>query len=181
MACWDMRFQLPISSHCHPSRARIRRLSMHPLYQSWVIAGKVEGQLLYVGGIFLEGVFYPVAKTYVFRVLLYMWNKAWFCSDIIDIWLSYCIYSVQTRLWESWPPPSVSTNISYSIYFLLCPLFLLKLPNIFLEIYFRNLDSSFSVTVCCWFVFCCVSCKLPFPSFTGPSRFCPMDFWVRHL
>lgn len=41
MACWDMRFQLPISSHCHPSRARIRRLSMHPLYQSWVIAGKV--------------------------------------------------------------------------------------------------------------------------------------------
>lgn len=43
MACWDMRFQLPISSHCHPSRARIRRLSMHPLYQSWVIAGKVQG------------------------------------------------------------------------------------------------------------------------------------------
>ena len=43
MACWDMRFQLPISSHFHPSRARIRRLSMHPLYQSWVIAGKREG------------------------------------------------------------------------------------------------------------------------------------------
>uniref|UniRef100_A0A7N9D1Y9 non-specific serine/threonine protein kinase n=1 Tax=Macaca fascicularis TaxID=9541 RepID=A0A7N9D1Y9_MACFA len=42
MACWDMRFQLPISSHCHPSRARIRRLSMHPLYQSWVIAA-VQG------------------------------------------------------------------------------------------------------------------------------------------
>uniref|UniRef100_G3T4E6 non-specific serine/threonine protein kinase n=1 Tax=Loxodonta africana TaxID=9785 RepID=G3T4E6_LOXAF len=42
MACWDMRFQLPISSHCHPSRARIRRLSMHPLYQSWVTAA-VQG------------------------------------------------------------------------------------------------------------------------------------------
>ncbi|XP_040103086.1 phosphoinositide 3-kinase regulatory subunit 4 [Oryx dammah] len=42
MACWDMRFQLPISSHCHPSRARVRRLSMHPLYQSWVIAA-VQG------------------------------------------------------------------------------------------------------------------------------------------
>ena len=40
MACWDMRFQLPISSHCHPARARVRRLSMHPLYQSWVIAGR---------------------------------------------------------------------------------------------------------------------------------------------
>ncbi|XP_014382788.2 phosphoinositide 3-kinase regulatory subunit 4 isoform X3 [Alligator sinensis] len=42
MACWDMRFQLPISSHSHPSRARIRRLLMHPLYQSWVIAA-VQG------------------------------------------------------------------------------------------------------------------------------------------
>ncbi|XP_053324121.1 phosphoinositide 3-kinase regulatory subunit 4 isoform X1 [Spea bombifrons] len=44
MACWDMRFQLPISSHTHPARARIRRLLMHPLsmYQSWVIAA-VEG------------------------------------------------------------------------------------------------------------------------------------------
>lgn len=40
MACWDMRFQLPISSHSHPSKARIRRLLMHPVYQSWVIAGK---------------------------------------------------------------------------------------------------------------------------------------------
>ncbi|XP_067857085.1 phosphoinositide 3-kinase regulatory subunit 4 isoform X3 [Heptranchias perlo] len=42
MACWDMRFQLPISSHCHPARARIRRLLMHPLCQSWVIAA-VQG------------------------------------------------------------------------------------------------------------------------------------------
>ncbi|XP_029445209.1 phosphoinositide 3-kinase regulatory subunit 4 [Rhinatrema bivittatum] len=42
MACWDMRFQLPISSHSHPARARIRRLLMHPLYQSWVIAA-VQG------------------------------------------------------------------------------------------------------------------------------------------
>ncbi|PIO34569.1 hypothetical protein AB205_0109550, partial [Aquarana catesbeiana] len=47
MACWDMRFQLPISSHTHPARARIRRLLMHPLsmhtmYQSWVIAA-VQG------------------------------------------------------------------------------------------------------------------------------------------
>ncbi|XP_053121358.1 phosphoinositide 3-kinase regulatory subunit 4 isoform X2 [Hemicordylus capensis] len=42
MACWDMRFQLPISSHPHPSRTRIRRLLMHPLSQSWVIAA-VQG------------------------------------------------------------------------------------------------------------------------------------------
>ncbi|KAI6074687.1 Non-specific serine/threonine protein kinase [Aix galericulata] len=42
MACWDMRFQLPISSHSHPSKARIRRLLMHPVYQSWVIAA-VQG------------------------------------------------------------------------------------------------------------------------------------------
>ncbi|KAM6132905.1 LOW QUALITY PROTEIN: phosphoinositide 3-kinase regulatory subunit 4 [Pterocles gutturalis] len=41
MACWDMRFQLPISSHSHPS-SRIRRLLMHPVYQSWVIAA-VQG------------------------------------------------------------------------------------------------------------------------------------------
>ncbi|CAL8354364.1 unnamed protein product [Arctogadus glacialis] len=40
MACWDMRFQLPISNHSHPARSRIRRLLMHPLYQSSVIAGK---------------------------------------------------------------------------------------------------------------------------------------------
>ncbi|MEQ2192597.1 phosphoinositide-3-kinase, regulatory subunit 4, partial [Xenoophorus captivus] len=40
MACWDMRFQLPISNHSHPARARIRRLLMHPLYQSSVIAGR---------------------------------------------------------------------------------------------------------------------------------------------
>ncbi|XP_068613277.1 phosphoinositide 3-kinase regulatory subunit 4 [Brachionichthys hirsutus] len=42
MACWDMRFQLPISNHAHPTRARIRRLLMHPLYQSSVIAA-VQG------------------------------------------------------------------------------------------------------------------------------------------
>uniref|UniRef100_A0A672L6Q6 non-specific serine/threonine protein kinase n=1 Tax=Sinocyclocheilus grahami TaxID=75366 RepID=A0A672L6Q6_SINGR len=42
MACWDMRFQLPISSHSHPARARIRRLLKHPLYQSSVIAA-VQG------------------------------------------------------------------------------------------------------------------------------------------
>uniref|UniRef100_A0A8C7F0Y7 non-specific serine/threonine protein kinase n=1 Tax=Oncorhynchus kisutch TaxID=8019 RepID=A0A8C7F0Y7_ONCKI len=42
MACWDMRFQLPISNHSHPTRARIRRLLMHPLYQSSVIAA-VQG------------------------------------------------------------------------------------------------------------------------------------------
>ncbi|XP_015247150.1 PREDICTED: phosphoinositide 3-kinase regulatory subunit 4 [Cyprinodon variegatus] len=42
MACWDMRFQLPISNHSHPARARVRRLLMHPLYQSSVIAA-VQG------------------------------------------------------------------------------------------------------------------------------------------
>ncbi|XP_063054702.1 phosphoinositide 3-kinase regulatory subunit 4 isoform X2 [Engraulis encrasicolus] len=42
MACWDMRFQLPISNHSHPARSRVRRLLMHPLYQSSVIAA-VQG------------------------------------------------------------------------------------------------------------------------------------------
>ncbi|XP_077453778.1 phosphoinositide 3-kinase regulatory subunit 4 [Stigmatopora argus] len=42
MACWDMRFQLPISNHVHPARSRVRRLLMHPLYQSSVIAA-VQG------------------------------------------------------------------------------------------------------------------------------------------
>lgn len=42
MACWDMRFQLPISNHSHPARARVRRLLMHPLYQSSVIAGEIR-------------------------------------------------------------------------------------------------------------------------------------------
>ncbi|XP_069762892.1 phosphoinositide 3-kinase regulatory subunit 4 isoform X2 [Narcine bancroftii] len=42
MSCWDMRFQLPISSHYHPARARIRQLIMHPLCQSWVVAA-VQG------------------------------------------------------------------------------------------------------------------------------------------
>lgn len=46
MACWDMRFQLPISNHSHPARARIRRLLMHPLYQSSVIAGQRAKQLI---------------------------------------------------------------------------------------------------------------------------------------
>ncbi|KAM9322734.1 phosphoinositide 3-kinase regulatory subunit 4 isoform 2-T2 [Pholidichthys leucotaenia] len=42
MACWDMRFQLPISSHAHPNRLRIRRVLMNPLNQSSVIAA-VQG------------------------------------------------------------------------------------------------------------------------------------------
>ncbi|XP_071440948.1 phosphoinositide 3-kinase regulatory subunit 4 [Hetaerina americana] len=40
--CWDLRFQLPISTIVHPSRARVRRLVRHPLEQSWVISA-VQG------------------------------------------------------------------------------------------------------------------------------------------
>ncbi|XP_032813676.2 phosphoinositide 3-kinase regulatory subunit 4 [Petromyzon marinus] len=38
MVCWDMRFQLPITTHTHPTHARIRRLSMHSDHHSWVLA-----------------------------------------------------------------------------------------------------------------------------------------------
>lgn len=51
MACWDMRFQLPISNHAHPARARIRRLLMHPLYQSSVIAGEGGALMSSIRGI----------------------------------------------------------------------------------------------------------------------------------
>lgn len=93
MACWDMRFQLPISSHCHPSRARIRRLSMHPLYQSWVIAGKMEGWLSGVEVFFLK--VHNTAKT---RFYFMCEPNAWFCFVLMmelpttAISLSFQIY-----------------------------------------------------------------------------------------
>ncbi|XP_006815104.1 phosphoinositide 3-kinase regulatory subunit 4-like [Saccoglossus kowalevskii] len=40
--CWDMRFQLPITTLTHPTGTRVRQLLMHPLHQSWVISA-VEG------------------------------------------------------------------------------------------------------------------------------------------
>ncbi|XP_077998060.1 phosphoinositide 3-kinase regulatory subunit 4-like [Glandiceps talaboti] len=40
--CWDMRFQLPITTLTHPTGARVRKLLMHPLHQSWVISA-VQG------------------------------------------------------------------------------------------------------------------------------------------
>ncbi|XP_070561673.1 phosphoinositide 3-kinase regulatory subunit 4-like isoform X2 [Ptychodera flava] len=40
--CWDMRFQLPITTLTHPAGARVRQLLMHPMHQSWVISA-VQG------------------------------------------------------------------------------------------------------------------------------------------
>ncbi len=40
--CWDMRFQLPITSVSHPTGARVRRLVIHPQEQSTVISA-VQG------------------------------------------------------------------------------------------------------------------------------------------
>ncbi|KAI8517018.1 phosphoinositide-3-kinase, regulatory subunit 4 [Branchiostoma belcheri] len=40
--CWDLRFQLPISTVNHPTGARVRKLCMHPSQQSWVISA-VQG------------------------------------------------------------------------------------------------------------------------------------------
>lgn len=82
MACWDMRFQLPISSHCHPSRARIRRLSMHPLYQSWVIAGKMEGWLSCVGR-FSWKVHNNLLPKLTFLVSFYIWTE---CLILFWLW-----------------------------------------------------------------------------------------------
>lgn len=42
MVCWDLRFQLPITSLVHPTGARIRRLATHPSEQSWVVSA-VQG------------------------------------------------------------------------------------------------------------------------------------------
>ncbi|KAK3748325.1 hypothetical protein QZH41_018306 [Actinostola sp. cb2023] len=42
MVCWDLRFQLPITSLAHPTGARIRRLATHPIEQSWVVSA-VQG------------------------------------------------------------------------------------------------------------------------------------------
>ncbi|KAK3104962.1 hypothetical protein FSP39_014143 [Pinctada imbricata] len=36
--CWDLRFQLPITSIVHPTGARVRRLVAHPQEQSWIIS-----------------------------------------------------------------------------------------------------------------------------------------------
>ncbi|KAL4221189.1 phosphoinositide-3-kinase [Mactra antiquata] len=40
--CWDLRFQLPITSIVHPSNSRVRRLLAHPKEQSWIISA-VQG------------------------------------------------------------------------------------------------------------------------------------------
>uniref|UniRef100_T1ISE1 non-specific serine/threonine protein kinase n=1 Tax=Strigamia maritima TaxID=126957 RepID=T1ISE1_STRMM len=34
--CWDIRFQLPISTLSHPAGARVRRLELHPHHHSWI-------------------------------------------------------------------------------------------------------------------------------------------------
>ncbi|XP_069112623.1 phosphoinositide 3-kinase regulatory subunit 4-like isoform X1 [Argopecten irradians] len=36
--CWDLRFQLPITSITHPTGARVRKLIVHPKEQSWIIS-----------------------------------------------------------------------------------------------------------------------------------------------
>ncbi|KAK0078672.1 hypothetical protein PV325_002204 [Microctonus aethiopoides] len=40
--CWDLRFQLPISSVKHPTGARVRKVITHPTEQSWIISA-VQG------------------------------------------------------------------------------------------------------------------------------------------
>uniref|UniRef100_A0A0C9R475 non-specific serine/threonine protein kinase n=1 Tax=Fopius arisanus TaxID=64838 RepID=A0A0C9R475_9HYME len=40
--CWDLRFQLPISSIKHPIGARVRKVITHPTEQSWIISA-VQG------------------------------------------------------------------------------------------------------------------------------------------
>ncbi|XP_072035782.1 phosphoinositide 3-kinase regulatory subunit 4-like isoform X1 [Amphiura filiformis] len=40
--CWDLRFQLPITTIQHPTGARIRRLYLHPSQPSWIISA-VQG------------------------------------------------------------------------------------------------------------------------------------------
>ncbi|XP_049778491.1 phosphoinositide 3-kinase regulatory subunit 4 [Schistocerca cancellata] len=40
--CWDLRFQLPITSILHPTGARVRRLVRHPVEHSWVMSA-VQG------------------------------------------------------------------------------------------------------------------------------------------
>lgn len=36
--CWDMRFRMPINKIQHPSGRRVRRVTMHPSEQSWLVA-----------------------------------------------------------------------------------------------------------------------------------------------
>ncbi|RLU24739.1 hypothetical protein DMN91_002829 [Ooceraea biroi] len=40
--CWDLRFQLPITSIKHPTGARVRKVISHPTEQSWIISA-VQG------------------------------------------------------------------------------------------------------------------------------------------
>ncbi|XP_067007759.1 phosphoinositide 3-kinase regulatory subunit 4 [Anabrus simplex] len=40
--CWDLRFQLPISTILHPTSARVRQLIRHPTEPSWVLSA-VQG------------------------------------------------------------------------------------------------------------------------------------------
>ncbi|XP_015597151.1 phosphoinositide 3-kinase regulatory subunit 4 isoform X2 [Cephus cinctus] len=40
--CWDLRFQLPISSIKHPTGARVRKVITHPTEPSWIISA-VQG------------------------------------------------------------------------------------------------------------------------------------------
>lgn len=40
--CWDLRFQLPISTFSHQTNARVRRLVCHPTEPSWLISA-VQG------------------------------------------------------------------------------------------------------------------------------------------
>ncbi|XP_013397860.1 phosphoinositide 3-kinase regulatory subunit 4 [Lingula anatina] len=40
--CWDMRFQLPITTVLHPTGARVRRVTPYPLHPSWLVSA-VQG------------------------------------------------------------------------------------------------------------------------------------------
>ncbi|XP_065061458.1 phosphoinositide 3-kinase regulatory subunit 4-like [Rhopilema esculentum] len=38
IVCWDMRFQLPITTIQHSRKAQVRKVTSHPIEQSWIVA-----------------------------------------------------------------------------------------------------------------------------------------------
>lgn len=122
MACWDMRFQLPISSHCHPARARVRRLSMHPLYQSWVIAGRRRAGRA-------EG---PAAHIHHLRSFILPVSQCWFLWSALILWKflpctshGHFSFIAFHEVSSVTPPLSIPVHHRFLpiVFFLLCSLF----------------------------------------------------------
>lgn len=154
MACWDMRFQLPISSHCHPSRARIRRLSMHPLYQSWVIAGKMEGWLSCVGR-FSWKVHNNLLPKLTVLVSYYIWTE---CLIVFWLWrlplliphchLIFIMFKNDLVSHHHYSPFLTVHHHLLSFFSSSCvPYFCYSCHHLPREL--RNLDSSFSFAISC--------------------------------